>query len=640
MPDREASSRNYLKGALRRSLPGYPLQRTIDAGPPAPPAPGEAARQRAIELRIKSILGHYIPDNPAYNQQILFTLETLRKNNVGDMNPKADAPRLAEIVKGIHDKRPRARMHFSREHAADLHTLLEKYQDMTGKRQSEFPYMEIIGHRSDQKNLKAYSNDHPARPANDTEKRKATRQTLKAINGLLDEVCPASEEFNDIRQMIVEDVLQNSHPISKWIHARDDMLESSKRPNFVKPADEYYNAGSWAQDVAFSIRYKIVRRSQPLLGSGTAKPLTPQDAIAIDKLMKSHLTASTKAAGERPAKRLRQGVEGDMRGEPAPPDLPRRPPDSIVQTALRPRRTDVKTNLHAKMWGEKCLETVKDIFPANERNTIRSRMHFLEAISANRRFILEKGLDQSAQSASLLSLSQSYHVVFKEKEPQIKLLANQIDNFHKAWTGALQRTNAARQARERRALSRGGDSSSTLRNLSASPADESGSDYSFDGMSGTDAPRQAVLAREPATNRLQGLKRKRSEELTRPGSPPNVRAATSSQRYMSPDWPSSDNSSESDYSFDDLPDIKRPSLPRIAPTQSENRPRNLKRKREEERSRSGSPSNTDDSSSESDHSFDGMTDSESSNARSASPLPEIGRERDRSSDRLGRGGLD
>ncbi|WP_429932945.1 hypothetical protein [Agrobacterium vitis] len=285
-------------------------------------------------------------------------------------------------------------------------------------------------------------------------------------------------------------------------------------------------------------------------------------------------------------------------------------------------------------------------------------MHFLETISANRRFILEKGLDQSMQSASMSSLSQSYHVVFKEKEPQINLLANQIDTFHKAWTGALQRTNAARQARERRAVSRGGDSSSTLRNMSATSADESGSDYSFDGMSGTETPRQAVLARPLATNHPQGLKRKRSEEAPRPASPANAQTATTSQRYMSPDWPSSDSSSESDYSFDERPDIKRPSLPRIAPTQPENRPRNLKRKREEEQSRSGSPSNTqdsassrqrreptvvsntDDSSSESDHSFDGMTDSESSKSRAAPPVSETGRERDRSSERLGRSGLD
>ena len=181
--------------------------------------PDETATQ------IDSILGAFIPAHASYNDYRLYVLKRIDESHLADADPKSDQVRIAAVLDGIYDKRPRFRPRATFSAVQELRERLQEYADLKTGVRSDFPPVERLAHRTDDPILGlADPGAAAAHPISQAKK----NDNLRHIDGVLDEWIPEGAYYNWPRQAVVDhvlasgDVYEINNTIRRWSRALEE----------------------------------------------------------------------------------------------------------------------------------------------------------------------------------------------------------------------------------------------------------------------------------------------------------------------------------------------------------------------------------------------------------------------------------
>ena len=448
----------YLSDTLRQRFTGY-IDESDEPRRSSSIAEGLPDYDR-FEDAIRALLANSIPKHPAYNTQILFALKTFRANNIAVVDAQSGTARVQRILARVHEKRPRFAL--GRDEINDavltLHKHLGDYSKISGGDLHALPSIETLGQRRDITRLEQYdpgpsfekkrkrinlryawenlkyqgidvqsmaahhldgntntaadtfvpSNVWVDAPRQSTDKLELRKQQLKNINDCLDKMCPQGSYFNRIRQELIHQVWSNRHGIDGY---RQGRAYSDQRRSFNDAANTCWH---------------VLRNGAKNLENATPPPkiIPVEDAIQIDRLVRTHQTLTQKK------KTATRGPLSDH------------VPEAIQRAVTRPG-IGTRTNPVARQWAEKCADTVNEIIPYEDRNTLTKRIALQKAVFANRTAFVGNGPDERGA----LDFQVSHHNLLKTKPDLLNQLARELDNFDQAWTGKL-RTPPERRAPE------------------------------------------------------------------------------------------------------------------------------------------------------------------------------------------------
>ena len=475
----------YLSDTLRRRFPGFVDE---DANPrPQSLADGDDRFELTrIEAEVRALFAGSIPRHPAYNNQVLFALATFRANNVAALNP--DDASLRRIVQAVNDRQPRFKPLIAFdgtgyrfgpliEDTLTLHALLQDYSTIKGGDLHAFPSIETMGYHRDENTLRRFEfgpalerkrrkinvdrewdnlteQDLAALDLAQDERSEITqalagdgsppdiwveasvdridnlllrRKQLRAINKHLDERCPAGSYFNRTRQEVIHIVWSNRRVIQDYKDAAENRRRQGKARKdgsvWVDPEKQL----PFNDVIVSTMRVLAVARRNLAHVAPSPRPMSPEDAIKIDKLLMAHLDASLMGhrEGRNPEALLRAG-------------LPRHHvPERIKRAATTDREGNARTNLDAARWAETCADTVAEIIPFEDRATLSKRIALQEDVFANRdHFFGGTGEIERFTTRPYLFRTR-YHNLLHKKHDLLERLARELDNYDNAWQGRL-----------------------------------------------------------------------------------------------------------------------------------------------------------------------------------------------------------
>lgn len=481
----------YLSDTLRRRFPGFVDE---DANPrPQSLANGDDRFELTrIEAEVRALFAGSIPRHPAYNNQVLFALATFRANNVAALNP--DDASLRRIIQAVNDRQPRFKPLIAFdgtgyrfgpliEDTLTLHALLQDYSTIKGGDLHAFPSIETMGYHRDENTLRRYDlgpalerkrrkinvnrewdnlteQDLAALDLAQSDQRGITealagngpppdvwveasvdridnlllrRKQLRAIKKHLNERCPAGSYFNRTRQEIIHIVWSNRRVIQDY----KDAAEIRRRQGKVRKDGSVWVAPEkqlpFNDVIDSSMRVLAVARRRLSHVAPSPRPMSPEDAISIDKLLLAHLDASGVARREGPIPGDR--AEAFMRAR-----LPRHHvPERIKRAATADLEANVRTNPDAARWAETCADTVTEIIPFEDRATLSKRIALQEDVFANRDHFFG-GTSEIGRFTTRLDLFRTrYHSLLSKKYDLLERLARELDSYDNAWQGRINR---------------------------------------------------------------------------------------------------------------------------------------------------------------------------------------------------------
>jgi len=434
----------FLDDTLRQRFPGFP-----DGGfdVASDPNRSDASRLPAhgpLEQAIGKIVAKRIPPHPAYNRLVLATLKGYRANNIAAMDPVADRVRLISIINAVHKMRPVFPRSYHRDDFLHLHTLLNDYSKIKGGNLRQFPSIETLGYRRDEAGLRKldhgqtverapgrinlrYAADElkeqniplpgeeghrhdnvgpPAdvwvdKPEGWIGKEPLRRQQLRALNRFVDTLCPPGEYFNGMRMQLIHQVWSNRQLFEdyKSAHERNENkgwvepVYSLKNGRIVEHRFVWMPEEKWRPMKEFvdGMNQMLVDTKNRLKTSTGRypQPLTPKEAVKVDRLVRQHARQSERHADGRPELRI-------------PP--PGHVPEGIRRAVTRPHNP-VRTSLVARQWAVRCAETIEDIVPFKNRQTLDRRLQLRDLVYSSRDDLLKSDTDRPVASVDHNDLS-------------------------------------------------------------------------------------------------------------------------------------------------------------------------------------------------------------------------------------------
>lgn len=475
----------YLSDTLRRRFPGFAGEGTERE--PTPVEPARALGQTSFEEAVRATFARSIPQHPAYNAQILYALKTFRTNNLATMTLANDTGRINAITSSIQNRRPRFRQYYEDGAFLHLHTLLKDYSAIKGGDLHAFPSIETLGHRRDEASLRkadpgpalerkparinlqsawndlkdqnidprSVAGDHidanadprdenqvppdvwvdaPDRWTKDLALRK---QQLQKINRHLDALCPEGSYFNRTRQELIHQVWSNRTAIQAY----KDALTRGHANNWHDRNDGSVwvppDVRSRFDDVANETRRILRNARQNLEAVRVSRQIPPEDALKIDRLVRTHHRMSLKNAAERAASRL---PPGDRRNGSEVFSADRFPRDHVpeaIKRAATYRETRTRTNPVAGRWAEKCEATIAELIPYEGRETLIKRIALQKSVFANRDYFMGGSDYDDRFTGRHREFEQRHWKLMKTKPDLLDRLARELDSYDQAWKGAL-----------------------------------------------------------------------------------------------------------------------------------------------------------------------------------------------------------
>lgn len=428
----------FLDDTLRQRFPGFTDGSTDVASGPQRSDPHRLPAHGPLEQAIAKIVAKRIPAHPAYNRLVLATLKAYRTNNIAAMDPVADRARLISIINAAHKMRPVFPSSYDRDDFLHLHTLLNDYSKIEGGNLRQFPSIETLGYRRDEGGLRKFDQgqtverapgrinlryaasefreqniplpevggqqDDDARAPADVwvdkpegwiGKQPLRRQQLQALNRFVDTLCPPGKYFNGMRMQLIHQVWSNR----QFFEDYKSTHERNANKGWVEPGSGVKNGRIverqfvWMpEDKRRSMKEFVDGMNQMLEDTRTRlkasadryhpQPLTPEEAVKVDRLVRQHARLSERHAQSRP-------------------EISTPPPGHIpegIKRAVTRSHDPVRTNPIARQWAERCAETIEEIVPFKNRKTLERRLQLRDLVYSSRDDLLKSGTGRPANS--------------------------------------------------------------------------------------------------------------------------------------------------------------------------------------------------------------------------------------------------
>ncbi|MBB4581565.1 hypothetical protein GGE45_003913 [Rhizobium aethiopicum] len=425
----------FLDDTLRQRFPGFTDDSTDVAGDPQPSDPRRLPAHSLLEQAIGKIVAKRIPAHPAYNRLVLATLKVYRTNNIAAMDPVADRARLISIINVAHKMRPIFPRSYDRDDFLHLHTLLNDYSKIEGGNLRQFPSIETLGYRRDEAGLRRFDHGQtverapgkinlryaagefreqnipfpedgghredgaraPAdvwvdKPEGWIGKQPLRRQQLQALNRFVDTLCPPGKYFNGMRMQLIHQVWSNRQFFEDYKSAH----ERNENKGWVEPGYGVKNGRIverqfvWMPEDKWQPMKEFVDGMNQMLEDTRKRlktsagrypqPLTPEEAIKVDRLVRQHARLSERHAEGRPE-----------RSTPSIGHIP----EGIKRAVTRPHNP-VRSNPVARQWAERCAETIEEIVPFKNRKTLERRLQLRDLVYSSRDDLLKSGAGRPA----------------------------------------------------------------------------------------------------------------------------------------------------------------------------------------------------------------------------------------------------
>ncbi|CDX20967.1 conserved hypothetical protein [Mesorhizobium plurifarium] len=407
MPNRISETRAvaYLKDIMRGRTPAYIPDGSVNGGVTWPRPVPLRSEKDAIEIQIDRLLSSAIPATPVYNKQRLYALNAIFNANLGEMNESTDVDKILPVIDRIYDKRPRFPETISPHVVAKLYERLAKYAKIRGGDPREFPHLEILGHRRDELQLNRYDENFRTGTISNPA---AQTANLREINTLLDQVVADGAYFNSLRQMVLEEILENGWVVSRW--ADQDLKIAEKR---TKTGDTSFVPNSYHYGkvrIIKDLEDKVKPWREEIKGQ---LKLAPKSAISIGGLIKRHVEKGRVAIS-----------------------FPKQVPEGIKNSIRRAPPSPVRTNKVAKEWAKHVLDAMEAVIRPN-RGNFASRARFLKTASDHREYWLEPASVDASFSPYDYPEFRFRWQVLRTKESEMRTFLQSLEHYHDAWRGRL-----------------------------------------------------------------------------------------------------------------------------------------------------------------------------------------------------------
>lgn len=463
-PNANSARLQFLADTLRNRFPGFTKREQPSINPPAHLDETRKGGLTRFENTIKSIFARSYPEHPAYNTLRRDALHTFRKEDFATKSVARNERELQQNLLTLHGKRPTFAKPAGEDLVLRLHTALEAYSSIRGGNLNVFPSIETLGHRSDEtgllrrdpgealertlrkptaaeaadqreqpldtpesNNQEAVWVNIPASRLRDAEQRK---QQLKEINSCLDELCPEGSYFNELRQEVIHQVWSNKAKIKTYkekqaLSAGKDWRRFDGRLWVPKDLQRDFDAISEEINRHLRAENEHLRARAPR----GVQPIAPENAVKIDQIVRNY------------DRNLR--AKPIDRTDPATGTPQVQVPELLLQN-INYIQKRAHTNDIARQWAAKCAQTVEEIIPFENRQTLDKRLKLQNDVFRSRGQLLN---DTRSQNAHDISFQTTYWTQMKKKPELMRRLAGELDNFDKAWTGALRSAPEGQTAR-------------------------------------------------------------------------------------------------------------------------------------------------------------------------------------------------
>lgn len=425
----------FLDDTIRERFPGFPDGSTDVASDSHRSDPHRLPAHGPLEQAIGKIVAKRIPAHPAYNRLVLATLKGYRTNNIAAMDPVADRARLISIINAAHKMRPVFPRSYHRDDLLHLHTLLNDYSKVEGGNLRQFPSIETLGYRRDEAGLRKLDHgqtveratgrinlryavgeykeqniplpeeeghrEGSTRPPADVwvdkpegwiGKQQLRRQQLRALNRFVDTLCPPGKYFDGMRMQLIHQVWSNRQLFEDYKSTQ----ERNEKKGWAEPGYTVKNGRIeetkfvWMPEDKWQPMKELVDGMNQMLEDTRKRlktsagrypqPLTPEEAVKVDRLVRQHARLSERHAESRPEI-----------STPPPGYIP----EGIKLAVTRPHNP-VRTNPVAHQWAQRCAETIEEIVPFKNRKTLERRLQLRDLVYSSRNDLLKSGTGRPA----------------------------------------------------------------------------------------------------------------------------------------------------------------------------------------------------------------------------------------------------